>query len=366
MAHSILLVADAKKDPTGYLFKKIAGIPLLARNCLNLHKKGTQKIHLALSLDQEHRFQKEVAPYLIQKKDLKIEFFKPTPNDGKYPFELILPANSFIEEDLAPPFYQSILSKPVHIRMAEKRLLETIRQKTLGPIAKYLNKRISLPISLRLAKWGLHPNWVSFFNIVLGYSTGFFVAKGSYFSMLIGGFLFQMASVFDGCDGELAKLRFKANKFGEYLDSISDNGTLLSFFIGLIFSFSKTNAPETSIGLALLLLSGLSVLFWQIIHFLKKNTQSASLATFDREYLSKLPLQNKTFLMGFIRYGRILLRKDCFSFLFFLSAIFGILSWWITIAAIGIWIANGVLLWIKIKKPSSSILMGPLSTRWND
>lgn len=236
---------------------------------------------------------------------------------------------------------------------SNKLLLEQIRLATPGPVAKYLNKRISLPISAQLVKWNVHPNWVSFFNIALGWSTGFFVAQGTYPYYLLGGFLFQMASIFDGCDGEVAKLRGMTSKFGEYLDSISDNGALLSFFIGLMVAFAKTHSASTTAMVAALLLVGLGGLLIQIILFLKRNTQSASLVTFDKEYLSKLPLENGTFFMALIRYGRILMRKDCFSLMFFLAAVFGLLPLWIYIAAAGTWIANGILLWLKIKTKKS-------------
>ncbi|MBI4223369.1 MAG: CDP-alcohol phosphatidyltransferase family protein, partial [Deltaproteobacteria bacterium] len=94
----------------------------------------------------------------------------------------------------------------------DKKRLEAIRLATPGPVARHLNKRISLPISWQLAKWGVHPNWISAFNITLGWSTGFFTAQGTYPFYLLGGFLFQMASIFDGCDGEVAKLRGMTSK----------------------------------------------------------------------------------------------------------------------------------------------------------
>lgn len=239
---------------------------------------------------------------------------------------------------------------PPHL---SKERLEEIRLATPGPVARHLNKRISLPISARLAKWGVPPNWISVFNMILGLSTGFFVAGGTYSSYLSGAFLFQLASILDGCDGEVAKLNHQTSKLGEWLDSISDNGALLSFFTGLMTAFAKTHAQKTTLTTALFLILGLALLLAQIISFLKRKTQSASLVTFDKEYLSKLPLQNGSFLMTFVRYGRILMRKDCFSLFFFIFALLGILPVWIYIAVAGTWMANGTLLWLKIKPKKS-------------
>lgn len=237
-----------------------------------------------------------------------------------------------------------------------KERLEAIRLATPGPVARHLNKRISLPISARLAQWKIHPNWISIFNLCLGVSTGFFVAQGTYSNYLLGAFLFQLASILDGCDGEVAKLNQQTSKLGQWLDTLSDNGALLSFLIGLMAAFAKTHDTAVTLlwtaGLAL----GLMILFAQIILFLKNHTQSASLITFDKEYLSQLPLNDGSFLMTFIRTGRVWMRKDVFSLLFFVFALLGLLPLWIYLATLGIGVANGVLLWLKTKKYSFSTL----------
>lgn len=245
-------------------------------------------------------------------------------------------------------------------------LLEKIRLSTPGPVARHLNKRISLPISVRLARWGVHPNAITFFNMIFGISTGFFVAQGTYLSMLLGGFLFQMASIFDGCDGEVAKLTNKTSKLGQWLDTLSDNGALLSFLAGLMIAFAKSHSEAITGVVAFLLITGVGGIFLQVILFLKKETNSASLLTFDKEYLSKLPLKNGSFLMITIRYGRILMRKDVFSLLFFVAALFGILPLWFYIAAVGTFVANGILIWLKIKQSSFSTSTAPSSIQWND
>lgn len=218
----------------------------------------------------------------------------------------------------------------------EKQKLEAIRLGALGPVARQLNKRISLPISFVLAKWRIHPHFITVFNMGVGFSSGFFVAQGDYFNSLIGGALFQAASILDGCDGEVAKLNQQTSKTGELLDTIGDNGSLLSFFLGLLVAFSKNHSTSLTMLVTFLLLGGLGLLLGQIISFLKKNTESASLATFDKVYLSKLdsPL---------IRYGRVFLRKDVFSLVFFLSAIVGLLPIWVYLATFGLWVANGVI-----------------------
>lgn len=340
MKQAITLFAPVSPEKRALLFEKVIGFPLLLRNILALYKMGFRNTLIVLPKENHPQYESEIAPEL-KKRKIEVSLLEKTPEENQKAID----ANVLIEEKKGALFYELVVDSPSKIKRAEKKLLENIRLSALGPVARHLNKRISLPISLRLARRRLHPNWVSFFNILIGLSTGFFVAQGSYGGGLLGGFLFQMASVFDGCDGELAKLTFKTNKMGEYLDSISDNGALLSFFGGLVIAFAKSHETLQTIGLGLFLLAGLAALFFQIIVFLKKHTHSASLATFDREYLSKLPSESPLF--RFLQTGKILMRKDAFSMLFFVLALCGVIQWVLTIAIIGTWVANVLLLLIK-------------------
>ena len=43
-----------------------------------------------------------------------------------------------------------------------------------------------------------------------------------YFSLFMGGVLAQFASVIDGCDGEVARLKFQASDYGKWLDAVLD------------------------------------------------------------------------------------------------------------------------------------------------
>lgn len=344
MEFQALLVHRPVNDAEGrLLFAKVAGLPLLLRNILALSKAKFRKIGVLLPLALQERYQKEVAPTLNQR---GIDASMVT--QGVAP--LILPANALVQPSLPIPHFQIVVNGAEKIKTAEKALMETIRLSTPGPVAKYFNKRISLPISLFISRLGIHPNWITLANMMLGIGSGLLVAKGSYGWMLLAAFLFQFVSIFDGCDGEVAKLTFTTSRFGQYFDSLSDNGALISFLIGIVAAFSREHAPTVTLGLAALLLAGLGGLFWQMIAFLKKHTQSASLATFNKEYLAKLPADSVSpFLFKAIQYGKMLMSKDCFSMLFFVLALLGCLPWILYMAIGGTWVANGVLLYLKLQ-----------------
>lgn len=233
--------------------------------------------------------------------------------------------------------------------VAEKSLAEAIRHATPGPVAKYLNKKISLPISLVLCKLWVSPHAITVFNILIGLFSGVFVADGhSYWHILFGAVLFQTASIIDGCDGEVAKLTFRCSKFGQYIDSLSDNLSLGSFITGLIAGYWRGTHSYVAFAVGAVLLVNLGITFFWMIRYLAKHTQSASLATFDKDYLSKLSREPR-WLLGFIRYGKYTLKKDVFSFLFLLFAIGGVLYWWLFIAAFGVTIAALTLTYLNFQ-----------------
>ena len=88
-----------------------------------------------------------------------------------------------------------------------------------GPIARWLNRRLSRPLSALLAQAGVGPNGATLmaFASVLAGAAAF--AAGA---PVLGGILCQLGSVLDGCDGELARLRLEAQPRGAFLDTVLD------------------------------------------------------------------------------------------------------------------------------------------------
>jgi len=243
-------------------------------------------------------------------------------------------------------------------RYATKFLTENIRRSTPQWIARNINKRISLPTSVLLAKMRVSPNTITVFNMLVGMGASIGAAGRTYVGLLIGAILFQAASIIDGCDGEVAKLTHKCTKFGQYIDSISDNFALAGFFTGLMIHVYRVNnhTPWAFIWGALLLL-GLVLIFTFMIRFLKRNTDSASLVTFDKEYLQKLPKTYPKFILLFIKYGKYFLKKDFFSFLILVLAIIGILPAMFYIAIIGVWVGNLVLIYLNLNSSRRSKIL---------
>ncbi len=103
-------------------------------------------------------------------------------------------------------------------KWAEKMILNSQTKKSDGPIARLFNRRLSKYITRALVSFPIHPNQISLFSFLLALFSGisFFYSPG------LGGILAQLSSIWDGVDGEVARIKFQKTSYGAYLDSILD------------------------------------------------------------------------------------------------------------------------------------------------
>ncbi len=108
-------------------------------------------------------------------------------------------------------------------KRAEKALLMLIRGKAHdGPVARLLNRPISIRLSTLLVKTPATPNQISILSFLLALAAAFMLSKDSYFWFAAGGLIAQLASIVDGCDGEIARLKWQQTEYGAWLDAVLD------------------------------------------------------------------------------------------------------------------------------------------------
>ncbi|EKP94692.1 NTP transferase domain-containing protein [Thermaerobacter subterraneus] len=88
-----------------------------------------------------------------------------------------------------------------------------------GPVARWLNRRLSRPLSAWLASAGVGPNGATLLAFATTLAGALAFAAGQPW---LGGLLCQAGSVLDGCDGEVARLRLEAQPRGAFLDTVLD------------------------------------------------------------------------------------------------------------------------------------------------
>lgn len=134
---------------------------------------------------------------------------------------------------------------PAMAREAERRLLRSLVKPTDGPVSRHLNRPVSLRLTRILARLDVSPNAVTTFVFLLSIVAAVIAARAStYAALVLSGVLFQIASVVDGCDGELSRFTFKGSRFGAWYDTLTDNVRYAAFFAALgVYAFRHTGRP---------------------------------------------------------------------------------------------------------------------------
>jgi 1L-myo-inositol 1-phosphate cytidylyltransferase / CDP-L-myo-inositol myo-inositolphosphotransferase len=102
-----------------------------------------------------------------------------------------------------------------------------------GFISRYLNRPLSHRVTRFLLKFPIHPNACTISIFVLPLIACVFLVRGNYVSVVIGAAIFQLFSILDGCDGEIARARNLESKFGERLDYFCDFIASLLYVLAL-------------------------------------------------------------------------------------------------------------------------------------
>jgi CDP-L-myo-inositol myo-inositolphosphotransferase len=99
-----------------------------------------------------------------------------------------------------------------------------------GYVSRYLNRKLSDPLSRLLARTPLTPNqvtWAAFAVAALAFA-GFLAGQN-----IVAGLLVQLSSIIDGVDGGLARLKGMTSAFGGFLDSVLDRYADTLIILGL-------------------------------------------------------------------------------------------------------------------------------------
>src|SRR5207247_1195984 len=91
-------------------------------------------------------------------------------------------------------------------------------------------RRISLALTRRLVAPRVTPNAMTLGSVAVGLVGALFFLSVSPASQLVGAFLFLAHSILDGCDGELARLKFIESRRGAILDFWGDNFVHVAVF----------------------------------------------------------------------------------------------------------------------------------------
>lgn len=153
------------------------------------------------------------------------------------------------------------------MRRSSNAILKATGKASDGWVSRYLNRPISRFVSrywLRLP--GVTPLHGTVAALLIGVAMAGFLFFGGAQGVVIGAILFQLASVIDGVDGEIARATFRSSESGAKLDTLCDAATNLAFIGGLTFNLWQRGETEAGshglVGMCLLAI-GLILLGWR-------------------------------------------------------------------------------------------------------
>jgi phosphatidylglycerophosphate synthase len=211
------------------------------------------------------------------------------------------------------------------VRAAEDALFASLARDGTNPFARYVDRAMSGAISRWLAPHPVTPNQITIFSTALGLVGALLLLRPTYGFGLLGSALFLASTIIDGCDGEIARLKFQESALGAKLDVVGDNLVHAVLFpcVALHVYFADPNGPYLLLGgvaLAGIVLSWISV-YWVIV---RGNPPPLALSLFT--------------LFG----------NREFAYLLFVLGLVGELRWFVWGMAIGLWVFPLVLVGLRL------------------
>ncbi len=180
-------------------------------------------------------------------------------------------------------------------------------------IDRYIIRKISGFITGLLVKTPVTPNQVTITSLVIGIVAAVFFSHGAHTYTIIAGVLYFISTVFDQCDGEVARFKHMESDFGRFFDIIVDSIVNAAIVIGITIAIYKTNGSGLTIVAGLLAMMGIVISLLLTTYFSSERKKD----TGTKEILDKLN------------------NKDFFYIIMLASVIFNQMIWFLLIMAVG-------------------------------
>lgn len=223
------------------------------------------------------------------------------------------------------------LTEAADARPAQTWLLRSLIKQREGFMSRHFERKISLAITRRLAVTRVTPDFMTLVSVGIGLLGAPFFLSASPVYQLIGALLFLTHSILDGCDGELARLKFMESPHGAILDFWGDNVVHVGVFACMAAGLSF--AQEATWPLALGALTVIATL--------------GAAACQSRDIMLDTAVGGDATWIA--RVAEAFSHRDFIYLVIALSAI-GKGHWFLIIASIGTPIFFGLLLWVGARR----------------
>ena len=132
------------------------------------------------------------------------------------------------------------IDTPESLAEAERRLLTSLHKDAQdGLVSRWINRPLSTRLSKLLVRTGVTPNQITVLSFLISLVGSALLFLGSYAAGAVGGVLLQVASVVDGCDGEVARLKGMTTPRGAWLDTMLDRYADLAMTLAIVAAHAK-------------------------------------------------------------------------------------------------------------------------------
>ncbi len=214
-----------------------------------------------------------------------------------------------------------------------------------GVVGYYIQRPVTTRVSRLLVWTPVKPNHLTLLAMFVGILSGFLVAKGGYLLTALGGFLFMLGSFIDCLDGEIARLKFQFSKFGEWLDTVADDSSTLSFLLGMTIQLSGTHNSTLLAGLGYGAATVYVLASAYVYHYLYTVVGSGDLTRYPHPFDGD---DKSSF--GALDVLKYVSKRDFFSAFFCLCACLGILEVAFGFSVIGMFVFASVVaygVWVR-------------------
>jgi phosphatidylglycerophosphate synthase len=163
------------------------------------------------------------------------------------------------------------VARPAYMETAERTIRRSSYKDTDSTLAR-LNRRISLPISIALIRTPLTANQFSVMLVAVGFYSAWLFSLGHFWPGVLGGFLSLAASVLDGCDGEIARLKYQESALGCWIETFGDYSYYIAIFVGLTVGAVHRTGWEVFYWLGAIAMAGLLASFGLLIYLRSRIT----------------------------------------------------------------------------------------------
>ena len=198
------------------------------------------------------------------------------------------------------------------------------------PIIRHISARVT-PF---LLKTPICANHITLISILLGLTAGVMFAIGEFATTLYASIVFFLVYLLDHCDGEVARAKSQASKFGNYFDTFGDWISHAAFFIGLGYGTYTTSNNHFWFWMGLAAALGATINYLISIYLCSPKEQEEYLSTVNQKNHGDYRQQLETRIEVALFIFRELLRAD-FWLLVLILAIFDLVWVLLPASAIG-------------------------------